>query len=142
MTDVRGPDHYRYYSDIEDTGVVIRCERFIVVGETECCYYVLSERESYLLNWAGQEHLVKKHRKRVLKQSRIRYCYPDRRAALHSFMSRQRHRLGYVQRATSMAKLGLQEALRLLEAGQLPNDRGPHVCGHDDYTRSLSWEDC
>lgn len=142
MTTLKGPDHYRYYSDIEDTGVVIRCERFIVVGETECCYYVLSERKSYLLNWAGQEHQVKKHRKRVLKQSRIRHCYPDRREALHSFMLRQSHRLSRVTRDKSMASLGLKEALHLLEAGKLPPDRGAHVCGHDDYTRSLSWEVC
>ncbi|WP_374979041.1 hypothetical protein PSGK_19045 [Pseudomonas solani] len=139
-----GPDHYRYYSDLGPGGVSIHCETFTVVGETERCYYVLSERYSYIHAFPDAERLTKKYRKRVLKDSRIRLCYPDRRDALVSFRLRQQHRQRHLQRQQSVTNLALDEAIRLLQLNQLPNERSTsgHGCGHDEYTRSLSWGDC
>ncbi|MNP21495.1 hypothetical protein D3C76_1141150 [compost metagenome] len=58
----KGPDHYRYYAALSEEGVHVKCERFIVIGETERCYYVISENSEHLVgkeaDWA--QSLVKK----------------------------------------------------------------------------------
>lgn len=136
-----GPDHYRYYANLSESGVTVRCERFIVVGETPLCYYVISENSAHLVGnsapWA--EAMVKKRRRLVLKNSHRRYCYPDKLDALKSFAARQRWRMSHAQRSMSMAQLSLKMVAGLIEQGVTD---APIRCGHDDYTSSLRWEDC
>ncbi|MNN05315.1 hypothetical protein D3C81_1180710 [compost metagenome] len=137
----KGPDHYRYYAALSEEDVHVKCERFIVIGETERCYYVISENSEHLVgkeaDWA--QSLVKKRRRRVLKNSHRRYCYPDKMEALQSFAARQRWRISHAQRSTSMAQLSLKVVKRQIELGMTD---APMYCGHDDYTASLNWGDC
>ncbi len=141
MTEKIGPDHYRYYAALDESGVHVMCERFIVIGETERCYYVISENSAHLVGKeAGWAHsLVKKRRRRVLKSSHRRYCYPDKMDALKSFAARQRWRISHAQRSMSMTELSLKVVKRQIELGVTD---APMRCGHDDYTSSLRWEDC
>lgn len=141
MTDKIGPDHYRYVAGADPDGVEIRCQKFVVVGETPHYYYVVSDFYGHLIHarhqpWAEQR--IKRVRKRVSKDGRRRHCCPDKLLALRSFIARQQRRLGHAQMNMSVAKLSLAEAERLLEAGHMPT--GSHPCGHDEYTESLVWE--
>lgn len=142
MTNKIGPDHYRYFATLDENGVHIKCVRFVVIGETERCWYVLPESRAYMLGQSWAAERVKKLRKRVLKSSHgRRYCYPDKARALDSFARRQRFRLSHVKRSMSIAELAGKEAERLLDAKQLPDENSwyGHPCGHASYTASLTW---
>lgn len=142
MTDKIGPDHYRYITIMDEGGVFIHCQRFIVVGETPYYYYVVSDSYyGYLTCMSGDalQAAIKRDRRRVSKDGSRRHCYPDKRLALQSLVARQRHRIHHANRQLSEGKLALAEAERMLEAGHIPGD-GLHPCGHDEYTESLVWE--
>lgn len=136
-----GPDHYRYYAELSESGVTVRCEHFVVIGETERCYYIIRKGMEHHAgrDWSTASAWLKKQRKRVLKSSHRRYCYPDQMDALKSFAARQRWRISHAQRSTSMAELSLKMVNRQIELGVTD---APMHCGHDDYTSSLRWEDC
>lgn len=136
-----GPDHYRYYATLDENGVHINCERFIVISETPCCWYVLPDKYSFLLNkgmgWANGR--VMEERRRVLKESfGRRYCYPDKRKALDSFRQRQMRRLGHAQRSIAMAEIGIRAASKIVDS----DHPVPEVinAGHNEYTAQLRWE--
>ncbi|UUQ65181.1 hypothetical protein NLK61_00575 [Pseudomonas fuscovaginae UPB0736] len=42
------PDHYRYVDEIGPDGVIIACRRFVVVHETEHCYWIVSPNYEYV----------------------------------------------------------------------------------------------
>lgn len=142
MTDKLGPDHYRYYATLDETGVRVQCERFIVIGETECCYYVIREGMEHYAgkDWSKASPWLKKLRKRVLKRSYRRYCYPDKAEALASFRSRQKWRIAHAQKNLAIAELALSVVEPVLEQKAEPQDR--YKAGQNDYTRSLNWADC
>lgn len=135
----KGPDHYRYYTSLTDSGVSIHCERFVVIGETERCYYVITADYADIADrdFKTLHPYYQKLRKRVLKRSHKRYCYPDRKQALQSFIARQSWREKHAKQALSQAKLAGDKARLLLE--NVPTDNAPIKCGHDDYTSSLRW---
>lgn len=140
-----GPDHYRYFATLDDRGVRIRCERFIVIGETPLCWYVVPDRLAYLIgsSWDRAPAAIKSARRRVLKESSgRRHCYPDKIKALESFIARQTFRIRHARRSLSTAELSMKVAKRLLDAGELPDDHQSHPCGHNKYTASLNWSDC
>jgi hypothetical protein len=95
MPEKIGPDHYRYYATLDEAGVHVNCERFVVIGETERCYYVITDCLSHyagLRDWKTASPWLKKQRKRVLKAtsaSSRRYCYPSKAHALESFKQRR-----------------------------------------------------
>ncbi len=136
------PDHFRYYATLDEDGVFINCERFIVIRETEHCYFVLPDRLQHLANSSlgFSSETVKAQTKRVMKRSVKRYCYPDKREALRSFAARQRWRLSHAQQSTSIATLALKAIEQIPEGAKLPDESNPFLCGHDDYTQSLRWE--
>lgn len=144
MTNKLGPDHYRYYATLDEAGVHVQCERFVVVGETARCWYVITESAAHLADtdWSTASAWRKKLRKRVLKATSAysrRYCYPNKSHALESFRKRQKWRISHARRNLAIAELALSvvepalEGLALLE----PQDR--YKAGQNDYTRSLSW---
>lgn len=138
------PDHYRYVTYLDERGVHISCRRFIVVGETPHFYYVVTDiYHGFLQCRSGEamkEESIKRNRRRVSKDGRTRYCYPDKRLALQSLVARQRRRIEYAKCDLSKATLAMAEAERILEADHIPGD-GDHPCGHDEYTESLCWVD-
>lgn len=138
------PDHYRYVTDIDDRGVSIICRRFVVVGETPCFYYVVSDTYyGYLrcLSDDARNEAIKRNRRRVSKDGSRRYCYPDKVQAMKSFAIRQQRRIGHANLNLSTARLSLAEAERILESGPILWE-GDHPCGHDDYTGSFNWGEC
>ena len=136
-----GPDHFRYRTRLDEDGVSIICERFEVIGETEHFYYVVPWHLVGLSRVADMQRL-KTFRKQVHKRSIKRYCYPDKMEAMRSFRARQKWRLSHAQMATSQATLAMAEADRMIEANHTPDCSAPHLCGHDEYTASISWADC
>lgn len=142
MTGNIGPDHYRYYASLDEDGVHVNCERFVVIGETEHCYYVIASGMAHLagINWRAANPWQKRLRKRVLKRSYRRYCYPDKQEALRSFKARQRGRLAHAARSVAIAELALSAVAPVLEHGEEPKDY--YAAGQNDYTSSLSWADC
>lgn len=137
-----GPDHYRYYASLDPGGVTVRCERFVVIGETECCYYVIKAEYAHFakIDWSTASTWRKKLRKRVLKQSHRRYCYPDKAEALASFRSRQKWRIAHASKNLAIAELSLSVIEPVLEQKIEPEEK--YNAGQNEYTRSLSWEDC
>lgn len=138
-----GPDHYRYYATLDEEGVHVQCERFVVIGETECCYYVIKESLAHMagIDWSNASPWRKKLRKRVLKASYgRRYCYPDKRKALHSFQKRQKWRISHANRNLAIAELSLKAIEKIVDSDH-PVPEAIHA-GQNDYTRSLSWDLC
>lgn len=129
-----GPDHFRFYTELGPKGVTIKTERFVVVGETPRCWYVI---EDYFLTYGLD--FIKSKRRRVLKDSHKRYCYPDRDQALLSFMTRQSWRLTHAERAKAQADLSLAAARAIHERGEDVPD--VIECGHNEYTARLRWND-
>ncbi|MAG64641.1 MAG: hypothetical protein CMK74_02025 [Pseudomonadales bacterium] len=129
------PDHFRYRTRLDEDGVHIVCDRYVVIGETEHFYYAVRHDLEYLARhspaWA------KANRKRVSKTSGKRYCYPDKRDALGSFRKRQMYRMSHAKTAMSQAQLSLAQLDTMLDAEQIPDF---HPCGHDDHTSSFVWE--
>lgn len=139
-----GPDHFRYYADITENGVVIRCERFVVIGETARCWYVIRADRANLANidWSTASDWRKKLRKRVLKATSAhvrRYCYPDKLNALHSFQQRQKWRISHATRNLETAQASLKAIEGLLTSDQAIPDS--IKAGHTQYTSQLVWHD-
>ena len=140
-----GPDHYRFEDEIGPGGVTIHCRRFIVIGETPCCYYVLPE------NMAGYVHQtsewakswVKEHRKRVLKNSWKRYCYPDLKDAMRSYKARKSWQLKHAALAEARATAAYAEAARLIESDVLcvESFANGHQCEGGEYVKGMNWSE-
>lgn len=138
-----GPDHYRLVDDIGPDGVTIRLQRYIVIGETPQCYYVIRDGSHYMtLNTNGwAQDVVKKQRKRVLKSSYKRYCYPEIADALRSYKARKRWQLSHAKLAMARAEAGYAEAERLIAFEGLSVESFPHQCEGGEYVKGLNWSD-
>lgn len=143
---MKGPDHYRFEDSIGPDGVTLHCRRFVVIGETPCCYYVLPEDLAHYAQ-SGDEWralTAKKYRKRVLKNSWRRYCYPDVKLALESYRARKSWQTRHAAAAAARAEAGHAEALALLgQSEPLSYDdfRKPRLCAGGDYFKGLNWGD-
>lgn len=76
-----GPDHYRYVDEMDPKGLEVTCKKYVVVGETEQCWYIPDELHNNLLDGSQRESLLKQHRKRVLKdggEHGRRFAYIDK----------------------------------------------------------------
>lgn len=141
-----GPDHFRYYATLDEDGVHVRCEHFVVVGETECCWYVMKANIAHLASttdWSKASPWRKKLRKRVLKAtdgSVRRYCYPSKAHALESFRKRQKWRIARAQRNLAIAELALSVVTPALENLATAEPQEHYKAGDNDYTRSLCWD--
>ena len=136
-----GPDHYRYYASLDEEGVHVQCERFVVIGETEHCYYVIRPGLAHHAgrDWSTASAWLKKQRRLVLTASHgRRYCYPDKARALHSFQKRQKWRVSHAHRSLAIAELSLAAVTPVVESGEQPQEI--YSAGQNDYTRSLCWE--
>lgn len=79
--------HYRIKDYSTGDGVIIRVERFNVIKETPCGYWVADE---YAPKWMSLSKLRKcKQVKWVSKTSERRYCYPTIEDAMRSFKRRK-----------------------------------------------------
>ena len=143
MTDKIGPDHYRFAEEIGPEGVTIYCQRFVVVGETPCCYYVIRDGMAYHASQDSEwsRTLVKRRRKRVLKASWKRYCYPDMRDAMRSYVSRKSWQIRHANTALARAQAALVEATRLVDFEGLAPESFPHRCEGGEYIKGMNWSE-
>lgn len=146
MSEKIGPDHYRFEDRIGPEGVTIHCFRYVVVGETPCCFYIIREGLSH---YAGKDFTkvsahIKKQRKRVLKSSWRRFAYPDLKDAMRSYKARKRWQLSHAAIAESRAAAAHAEATRLVDSDVLSIEsfRDGHLCEGGEYIKGLNWSDC
>lgn len=128
------PDHFRYIDEISPEGVTIVCKRFVVIRESEHCYWIVPQFYEYV----ALEHLKRgampKYAKRVLKVSGRRFAYPEKSHALHSYKVRKRRQMGHAQLAIERAKAALED----LKGVDTINDE--HLCSGGDYIKELTWD--
>lgn len=128
------PDHYRYVDRIGPEGVTIVCARYVVIRESEHCYWLVSPDRAGWANMILQRGEVPKFAKRVLKTSDRRFAYPDKAVALNSYKARKRWQLSHAELATERAKAALEELKDLSEIDDL------RLCAGGDYIKQLSWD--
>ena len=130
------PDHFRYIDEISPHGVSIVCLRFVVVRESEQCYWITRDRNIVWAKTFVAEGRKSPHIKRVLKESSgRRFAYPDKAKALHSYKVRKRRQLGHAQLAMERAKTALED---LREVDAIADKR---LCAGGDFIKELNWED-
>lgn len=99
--------HYRLRDVLEPNGVIIRLEKFEIIKETECGYWVIGRYEP---SWLSHEELIKrKFAKWVSKTSRKRYCYPDITQAISSFKRRKEIQVNKIAVQLEQAEKALKE---------------------------------
>lgn len=132
-----GPDHFRYVDHIGPEGVTIVCRKYVVIRESEHCYWIVPEGSE---GWARARQTATgktfKDAKRVSKDWWRRFAYPDKERALSSYKARKRHQLGHAELALERAKAVLAD----LEEIESINDE--HLCSGGDYIKQLNWTDC
>ncbi len=130
------PDHFRYIDEISPDGVTIVCQRFVVLRESEQCYWITRDRNiGWAEKWAADGR-KSPHIKRVLKESYgRRFAYPDKAKALHSYKVRKRRQLGHAQLAMERAKTALED---LRDVDAIADER---LCAGGDFIKELNWED-
>lgn len=131
------PDHFRYIDSIGPDGVTIVCKRYVVVRESEHCYWLVSEgSEGWALARQQATGKVWGEARRVSKDSWRRFAYPDKAKALESYKARKRHQMSHAELSMERAKAALAD-IKGLEA---INDE--HLCAGGDYIKELNWEGC
>lgn len=138
------PDHYRFADSIGPNGVTVHCERYVVIGETARCYYVVPENMASLTSgtdmWSKQA--VARNRKRVLKDSKKRFCYPDIADAMQSYRKRKYQQIRHAKIAISAGEAAYAKAKELCGDSRVKPSDFPVLCDGADYIKSLSWGDC
>ncbi|KPY06301.1 Uncharacterized protein ALO57_00044 [Pseudomonas coronafaciens pv. oryzae] len=105
-----GPDHYRYVDEPDPKGLAVTCRRNVVVGETEQCWYIVSEFHDSLFGGSQRESLLKQYRKRVLKDGGEhggRFAYTSKELALRSYKQRKAWQLRHAQLSLERAKAAI-----------------------------------
>lgn len=138
-----GPDHYRYVDEICPTGLAITCQRYVVVGETDHCWYILREFLNNLFGGSQREASVKKHRKRVLKdggEHGRRYAYTDKALALHSYKARKKWQIRHAELSLERAKAALAYFGDTKTISKVPTETTLIIpC---QYVQDMNWSDC
>ncbi|WP_286913220.1 MULTISPECIES: hypothetical protein [unclassified Pseudomonas] len=131
------PDHFRYIDSIGPEGVTIVCRRYVVIRESEHCYWLVPEANVEMAKHSeAATGRVWRFAKRVSKDSWRRFAYPDKEEALRSYKARKSLQMSHAELAMERAKAALAD-VKDLEA---INDE--HLCAGGDYIRQLNWLDC
>lgn len=128
------PDHFRYVDEIGPEGVTIVCKRYVVVRESEHCYWLTTKDLAYLAEKHLERGKIPPYAKRVLKNSERRFAYPLKSAALNSYKARKRWQISHAELATERAKAALEEIKDLTEITDA------HLCAGGDYIKQLNWD--
>lgn len=105
-----GPDHFRYVDELDPKGLEVTCEKYVVVGETAQCWYIVSDFHDSLFGGSQRESLLKKYRKRVLKEGGEhgrRFAYTDKSLALKSYKHRKSWQIRHAQLSLERAKAAI-----------------------------------
>jgi hypothetical protein len=138
-----GPDHYRYVDELDQKGLEVTCEKYVVVGETAQCWYIVSDFHNSLFGGSQRESLLKKYRKRVLKEGGEhgrRFAYTDKALALKSYKHRKDWQIRHSQLSLERAKAAL---------AYFGDTRGESIVPKADklvipcqYVQDMNWSEC
>ncbi|MCO5364774.1 hypothetical protein [Pseudomonas alliivorans] len=134
-----GPDHYRYVDELDPKGLEVTCKRYVVIGETEQCWYVVSEFHDSLFGGSQRESLLKQYRKRVLKdggEHGRRFAYTDKTLALHSYKQRKSWQVRHAQLSLERAQAAIRYFGDTMPEGTTPPDSVVIPC---DYIQDMNW---
>lgn len=129
------PDHFRYIDSISPTGVTITCERYVVVRESEHCYWIAHENNRGWVRMQIEKGVIPKLARRVLKSSWCRFAYPDKAEALRSYEARKRWQIRHAQLSLERARAALDE----VADRQGISDK--HLCAGGEYIRGMNWSE-
>jgi hypothetical protein len=101
------PDHFRYIDEIGPDGLTVTCVRYVVVRESEYCYWICVPSYQLVAQQSIQRGKIPKYVKRVLKQSSRRFAYPDKADALHSYKARKQHQISHAELALERARAAI-----------------------------------
>jgi hypothetical protein len=94
---------YRYEAEDCETTVKLKLEKFHILKETPCGYWVPRWA------WYGEfEDVPRKARRWVAKTGRKRFAYSDKADALRSFKERKRRYVQHAERRFRIAELSVQ----------------------------------
>ncbi|MEO8640909.1 hypothetical protein [Pseudomonas sp.] len=137
-----GPDHYRYVDELDPKGLEVTCKKFVVIGETEQCWYIVDDFHNNLFGGSQRESFLKKYRKRVLKdggEHGRRFAYTDKALALRSYKQRKSWQMRHAQLSLERAQAAIAYFGDTKTESTLPPDRLVVPC---EYIQAMNWSDC
>jgi len=137
-----GPDHYRYVDELDPKGLEVTCKKYVVIGETNHCWYIVSEFHNNLFGGSQREYLLKRYRKRVLKdggEHGRRFAYTDKSLALRSYKQRKTWQMRHAQLALERAKAAIGYFGDARIENTVPPDRLTVPC---EYIQAMNWSEC
>lgn len=137
-----GPDHYRYVDELDPKGLEVTCKKFVVIGETEQCWYIVDEFHSNLFGGSQRESLLKQYRKRVLKdggEHGRRFAYTDKALALRSYKQRKSWQIRHAQLSLERAKAAIVYFGDARIESTVPPDVLVVPC---EYIQAMNWSEC
>jgi len=136
-----GPDHYRYVDELDPKGLEVTCKKYVVIGETDHCWYIVSEFHNNLFGGSQREALLKQYRKRVLKDGGEwgrRFAYTDKALALRSYKARKAWQMKHAQLSMERAKAAIGYFGNHEVESTVPTEA---VTIPSEYIQGLNWED-
>lgn len=137
-----GPDHYRYVDEMDPKGLEVTCKTYVVVGETEQCWYIVDEFHDNLFGGSQRESMLKKYRKRVLKdggEHGRRFAYTDKALALRSYKHRKDWQVRHAQLSLERAKAAIAYFGDGKTESTVPADS---LMIHCEYIQAMNWSEC
>lgn len=137
-----GPDHYRYVDEMDPQGLEVVCKKYVVVGETEQCWYIVDEFHDKLFGGSQRAAALKKYRKRVLKdggEHGRRFAYTDKALALRSYKHRKSWQMRHAQLSLERAQAAIAYFGDTRTESAVPPDRLMVPC---EYIQAMNWREC
>lgn len=137
-----GPDHYRYVDELDPKGLEVTCKKYVVIGETEQCWYILEEFHDDLFGGPHREANLKKYRKRVLKEGGEhgrRFAYTDKALALRSYKQRKSWQMRHAQLSLERAQAAIAYFGDTKTESTVPPD---HLMVPCEYIQAMNWSEC
>ncbi|PBP46331.1 hypothetical protein [Pseudomonas syringae] len=136
-----GPDHYRYVDELDPKGLEVTCKRYVVIGETDQCWYIISEFHDKLFGGSQRESLLKQYRKRVLKdggEHGRRFAYITKELALRSYKQRKSWQVRHAQLSLERAKAAIAYFGDVRTKSTAPPDSLLIPC---EYIQDMNWSE-
>lgn len=136
-----GPDHFRYTDEIGPRGLHVTCEKYVVIGETAQCWYIILEQWNNVFGGPHREEALKKNRKRVLKAGGEwgrRFAYTDKALALKSYKVRKDWQRRHAQLSLERAKAAIEYFGDKTIENEVPPDKLLIPC---QYVQDMNWSE-
>jgi hypothetical protein len=137
-----GPAHFRYVDELDPKGLEVKCKRYVVIGETDQCWYIVDEFHNNLFGGSQRESLLKQYRKRVLKdggEHGRRFAYTDKALALRSYKQRKSWQIRHAQLSLERAKAAIAYFGDTRAESTVPDDSLVIPC---EYIQEMNWSEC